>query len=95
MAASKHSPESAVRILVENKIDMKIEREVEEEEGRVFAEERNMPYFETSAKDGINIEEMFLLLAEEMKRVRDGSKPYLNTFGPVPIQPTNYQSTCW
>jgi GTPase SAR1 family protein len=45
--------------LVGNKIDLKNKREISEEEARTFAEERNMVYFESSAKEDINIENVF------------------------------------
>ena len=32
---------------------------ISKEEANKFAEENNLPYFETSAKDGINIDELF------------------------------------
>ena len=47
-----------VLILVGNKIDIN-RREVTNEEGMNFAKERNMKYFETSAKTGIGIKEAF------------------------------------
>jgi len=47
-----------VLILVGNKIDIN-QREVTNEEGMNFANERNMKYFETSAKTGFGIDEAF------------------------------------
>ena len=47
-----------VLILVGNKIDIN-RREVTNEEGMNFANERNMKYFETSAKTGYGIKEAF------------------------------------
>lgn len=47
-----------VLILVGNKIDIN-EREVSSEEGKIFAQERGMKYFETSAKNKFNIKEVF------------------------------------
>ena len=47
-----------VLILVGNKIDIN-EREVTKEEGMNFAKERNMKYYETSAKTGDGIKEAF------------------------------------
>ena len=46
--------------LIGNKIDLEEKREVSYEEGKNFAEENNLLYFETSAKDGNNIQEIFL-----------------------------------
>ena len=47
-----------VLILVGNKIDIH-EREVTNEEGMNFAKERNMKYFETSARTGFGVENVF------------------------------------
>ena len=47
-----------VLMLVGNKIDIK-ERTISKEEGMAFAKERNMKYFETSAKTGFGIKEAF------------------------------------
>ena len=47
-----------VLMLVGNKIDIK-ERIISKEEGMAFAKERNMKYFETSAKTGFGIKEAF------------------------------------
>ena len=44
-------------ILIGNKCDLKDEREVSEEEGLETAEKYKTTYFETSVKEGINVEE--------------------------------------
>ena len=46
--------------LIGNKIDLEEKREVSYEEGKNFAEENNLLFCETSAKDGNNIQEIFL-----------------------------------
>ena len=46
--------------LIGNKIDMKDKREVSYEDGINFAEENDLLFFETSAKEGNNIQEIFL-----------------------------------
>jgi small GTP-binding protein len=43
-------------VLIGNKCDLKDDREVSEEEGLETAEKYKTTYFETSAKEGINIE---------------------------------------
>ena len=46
--------------LIGNKIDLENKREVSYEEGQNFAEENDLLFYETSAKEGNNIQEIFL-----------------------------------
>ena len=56
-------------ILVANKIDCENEfRQVIKEEGEVLAKNNNLPIFEASAKDNINVEESFKYLIEEINK---------------------------
>lgn len=51
-------------LLVGNKIDLKEQREVPEEEGRNKAKELGVIYYEVSAKTGDNLEELFSNIVE-------------------------------
>ena len=53
-------------ILVGNKIDMEGERQVTKEEGERRAKEYNIPFYETSCKDGININEVFSRITKDI-----------------------------
>ena len=53
-------------VLVGNKCDLVNKREVSEEEIENFAKNNNLMYFETSAKDGKNIDECFYFIAEKL-----------------------------
>ena len=57
-------PQTAIMVLVGNKIDLESERQISYEEGANFAEKNNMSFFETSAKTGANIENLFLKSVE-------------------------------
>ena len=52
--------------LIGNKSDLEEKRQVTQEEGRQFAEENNLVFFETSALNGNNIEEIFVESATEL-----------------------------
>ena len=54
------SPKTIFMALVGNKSDLNDKRQVSFDEGRDLAERNNMMFFETSAKDGTNVEEIFL-----------------------------------
>ena len=62
----KNGPEQKNIILIGNKKDMVEERQVTQEEAELFSETNNMIYFETSAKDGDNIEYVFNYTAEKL-----------------------------
>jgi len=51
------------RILIGNKCDMADKRVISTQRGQDLANEYGIPFFETSAKSSINVEECFLTLA--------------------------------
>lgn len=61
----KHVPKEIPRILVGNKCDMVVEREITTEEGKELADKLGMEYIETSARDSVNVQEVFESLARK------------------------------
>ena len=60
-------------VLVGNKCDLEDNRQVSYKEGKELAEKNDLLYFETSAKDGIGVDEMFLNSAMEIsKKIEQG-----------------------
>ena len=55
----KHAKENVFKFLVGNKSDLTEERKVTFEEAKEYADKHDLPYIETSAKEGININELF------------------------------------
>ena len=53
------APANVVIYIAGNKIDMEEERKVKTEEGKKLADEFGLPFYETSAKNDININETF------------------------------------
>ena len=67
------SPKTILMVLVGNKIDLDSDRAVSYEDGEEFAKMNNMPFFETSAKTGANIENIFVKSAEMIaQKINDG-----------------------
>lgn len=52
----RYACENVNKLLVGNKCDMDSKRQVEYEEAKAFADERGIPFLETSAKDATNVE---------------------------------------
>ena len=67
---------NVVIYLAGNKIDApEEERIVKTEDGQKIADEFNLPFFETSAKDGINVNEAFESLVEKIDEVYSKLEP--------------------
>ena len=61
-----NAPEKSKCVLVGNKCDLEGSRAVSTEEGKIYAEKNKIKFFETSAKDGTNINEVFEYIANEI-----------------------------
>ena len=53
------SPKTVLMVLVGNKIDLEEKREVSYNEGSIFAQKNGMIFYECSAKNGKNVEQIF------------------------------------
>jgi len=73
-----HADKDISIVLVGNKMDLP-NRVVEYAEGEKLADNYNVKFFETSAKDGTNIEEAFTLLAKDMRTKLIIDEPVSNT----------------
>ena len=65
----KLCPKEVLMVLVGNKCDLENEREVSTEEGQKYAKENGMLFFETSAKTGNNVEELFQESINEIHKI--------------------------
>ena len=61
-------------VIIGNKIDLKEKRIISEEEGKKIAEEYNLNYFETSAKDNIGINEAMRDIIKDILNERSKEK---------------------
>jgi len=56
----KNGNEDVHKVIVGNKADLEDQRMVKYDEGKAFADEKNIPFLETSAKDGLNVQDLFM-----------------------------------
>lgn len=61
----KNASPSVQIVLVGNKYDLHDERCIEEQTGKDLADQFNIHFFEASAKTGMNIEDIFVLITKE------------------------------
>jgi len=68
---SRNATNNVTKILIGNKCDLAAQRAVTEEQGRDAAARFGIDFMETSAKEDINVDDAFMLMA---RTVRDRSK---------------------
>ena len=89
----KNGPEQKNTILIGNKNDLVDERQVTQEEAELFSQTNNMMYFETSAKEGDNIDYVFNYTAEKLLEFYKGNKEELKRTNQIrllePIEVSN------
>ena len=61
-----HAGESVNKILIGNKIDMEDERKISTKEGTELSARYGIDFFETSARDGKNVDEAFYAIAKSV-----------------------------
>ncbi|CAD8122225.1 unnamed protein product [Paramecium sonneborni] len=66
----QHASDNIIKVLIGNKADLP-ERSITYDQAIKLAQKYNMPYFETSAKEGTNINDTFLQIAKLIKEQTD------------------------
>jgi GTPase SAR1 family protein len=70
----KNESSNACKILVGNKNDLEKDRKVTFEQGKEFANQNGMKFFETSVKENNNVKEIFLTIAKEIIQLNTNTK---------------------
>lgn len=60
-------------LLIGNKSDLEAKRQIDYDTANSYATQNKMKYYETSAKIGYNVDEIFMFLAKEIKNMVVGS----------------------
>jgi hypothetical protein len=85
--ALMEQPRRAV-VLVANKSDVE-ERAVAPESGRFFCSSRELPFVETSARTGANVQLAFALLAKSIRQRRNAPKTSLDAVAGFTVIPSS------
>lgn len=68
----QHAADNVDKILIGNKCDMESAKAVTKAQGQALADEYSIKFFETSAKNNINVTEAFTSIATDIKKAIDG-----------------------
>eukprot|EP00747_Dinoflagellata_sp_TGD_P184176 gnl/TRDRNA2_/TRDRNA2_39577_c0_seq1.p2 gnl/TRDRNA2_/TRDRNA2_39577_c0~~gnl/TRDRNA2_/TRDRNA2_39577_c0_seq1.p2 ORF type:complete len:204 (+),score=50.08 gnl/TRDRNA2_/TRDRNA2_39577_c0_seq1:104-715(+) len=90
----QHGDEGVQRILVGNKQDLEDCRKVTVEEGEALAKRFNMPFFETSAKTGVGVDEGFLKIADQVVAQRWATGPPQQNTSFTMAAPSKRSTSC-
>ena len=78
---SIEKPKDFLKVLVGNKVDLEKSREVEFEKASEYAQQLNLSFYETSAKEGTNVEKVFTDMAGVLPRHENEDQTTVLSFG--------------
>lgn len=84
-----HASESVAKVLIGNKCD-RPDKKVSAEQGEALSRELGIKFFESSAKNNINVQEVFFYIAKDIKDKRMGET--LGTTTSIRVNPGQQQS---
>ena len=69
---NRYAAPDTCKLLIGNKCDLESQRVVPTATAKSFAEELNIPFIETSAKEGVNVDKAFIQLTEALVARKNG-----------------------
>ena len=90
----RYACEDISRLLVGNKSDLTYKRAVETVSAKEFADSLGIPFFETSAKNAMNVEEVFItLISKIMDRMASTAQQHDDSGSNVSLEPQTGKHT--
>ncbi|KAK5583044.1 hypothetical protein RB653_004634 [Dictyostelium firmibasis] len=87
----RYACDSVTRLLVGNKCDLIEKKIVDTSTAREYADSVGIPFLETSAKSSANVEQAFMIMASEIKKLQGGIQPNNNsTYNAHVVKPTGF-----
>jgi len=68
---NRYSSEDTCKLLLGNKCEEGVEKVVSTEQAKSYATSLKIPFMETSAKDGLNIDEAFMTMTADLMKARE------------------------
>ncbi|MES1916659.1 MAG: Ras-related protein Rab-7 [Cercozoa sp. M6MM] len=92
--ASPRNAETFPFVVIGNKSDLAERRQVSEARARAWCKSKNnIPYFETSAKEAVNVEDAFQTIASNALEQEEQQQYYVPQTGVVKVKPAQQQSS--
>jgi len=79
----RYACDSVCRLLVGNKCDLVEKKMVDTNTAKEYAESMGVPFLETSAKNATNVEQAFMTMASEIKKLQGGGISGGSAYGTV------------
>lgn len=94
----KYASDSVNKLLIGNKSDLTLKKVVDPEMAKALADQHNIPYMETSAKNASNVEDAFLRMAADIKSrvavVHGKNYRSINLHGGKKVSQADETNTC-
>jgi len=84
----RYACDSVTRLLVGNKCDLIEKKIVDTSTAREYADSVGIPFLETSAKSSANVEQAFMIMASEIKKLQGGISSNNSNYNNSVVKPS-------